>query len=118
MPFVINWILKPTFLRNVLKNMGEMEDYINDNCTDLNYTIVRPPGLANNPVTGMFVCLSVCHSVCLSVSLSPSLTHYCKDMNDTIVRSTRLVNNRFTGLSGVFFLSICLCVYHLHLLHH
>lgn len=52
LPWIISWFLKPTFLRNVLKNMGEMEDYILEKCADINYTVVRPPGLSDNPATG------------------------------------------------------------------
>lgn len=51
LPWIISWILKPTFLRNVLANMGQLEDYLTENCTDINYTVVRPPRLNNQPVT-------------------------------------------------------------------
>nr|KAG5697574.1 hypothetical protein BaRGS_019795 [Batillaria attramentaria] len=49
LPWIISWFLKPTFLRNILANMGEMEDYMQEKCTDINYTVVRPPGLSNQP---------------------------------------------------------------------
>lgn len=52
LPWIISWFLKPTFLRNVLANMGEMEDYLQEKCTELNYTVVKPPGLSNNPSEG------------------------------------------------------------------
>lgn len=32
--------------------MGEMEDYLNKECQDIDYTVVRPPGLTNQPSTG------------------------------------------------------------------
>ncbi|XP_076454028.1 flavin reductase (NADPH)-like isoform X2 [Babylonia areolata] len=51
LPWVISWFLKPTFLRNVLANMGQMEDYLAEHCSDINYTVVRPPGLTNKPST-------------------------------------------------------------------
>lgn len=52
LPWIISWFLKPTFLRNILANMGQMEDYISNNCSDLTYTVARPPGLTNQPATG------------------------------------------------------------------
>ncbi|KAK7090981.1 flavin reductase (NADPH)-like isoform X2 [Littorina saxatilis] len=51
LPWVISWFLKPTFLRNVLANMGEMEDYLAEKCSDINYTVVKPPGLSKDPVS-------------------------------------------------------------------
>lgn len=32
--------------------MGKMEDYLNKECQDINYTVVRPPGLTNQPSKG------------------------------------------------------------------
>ena len=32
--------------------MSEMEDYLKESCTDIDYTIVRPPGLTNDPSSG------------------------------------------------------------------
>jgi len=51
LPWIISWVMKPLFLRHVLKNMGEMEDYLAESCQDLNYTVVRPPQLTNSPAT-------------------------------------------------------------------
>lgn len=51
-PFIIRWILRPLIIGNLLHNMGEMEDYLNKECQDINYTVVRPPGLTNQPSTG------------------------------------------------------------------
>lgn len=54
-PFIIRWILRPLFIGNLLHNMGEMEDYLNKECQDINYTVVRPPGLTDQPSTGQLV---------------------------------------------------------------
>lgn len=51
-PFIIRWILRPLIIGNLLHNMGEMEDYLNKECRDIDYTVVRPPGLTNQPSTG------------------------------------------------------------------
>lgn len=51
-PFIIRWILRPLIIGNLLHNMGEMEDYLNKECQDIDYTVVRPPGLTNQPSTG------------------------------------------------------------------
>ena len=51
-PFSIEWILKPLFLKKVLNNMYEMENYLIAECQDINYTVVRPAGLANGDMTG------------------------------------------------------------------
>ncbi|XP_067670497.1 flavin reductase (NADPH)-like [Haliotis asinina] len=52
LPWIIRWVLRPLFLRNVLPNMAEMEDYLSNNCTDIDYTVVRPPGLTNDEASG------------------------------------------------------------------
>ncbi|XP_045199849.2 flavin reductase (NADPH)-like [Mercenaria mercenaria] len=54
-PFMINWVLKPLFLGQSLKNMGEMEDYLETECPDIEYTSVRPPQLTNAETTGASV---------------------------------------------------------------
>lgn len=51
-PFIIRWILRPLFIGNLLNNMGEMEEYLNKECQDIDYTVVRPPGLSNQPSKG------------------------------------------------------------------
>ncbi|KAL4220461.1 hypothetical protein ACF0H5_020861 [Mactra antiquata] len=51
-PFIINWVLKPMFLGQSLKNMGEMEDYLEIECPDIEFTSVRPPQLVNTETTG------------------------------------------------------------------
>ena len=51
--FIIRWFLIP-FLRPVLVNMREMEEYLeSEACLDIDYTIVRPPGLATGPPSGL-----------------------------------------------------------------
>ncbi|MPC13440.1 hypothetical protein E2C01_006175 [Portunus trituberculatus] len=46
--FLVNWCLIP-FLRPILTNMRQMEEYLETKCQDINYTVVRPPGLGNAP---------------------------------------------------------------------
>ncbi|XP_060583455.1 flavin reductase (NADPH)-like [Ruditapes philippinarum] len=54
-PFIINWVVKPLFLRKLLNNMGEMEDFMEEECPDIDYTSVRPPELTNKETTGAAV---------------------------------------------------------------
>ena len=51
-PFMMKWMLRPLFIGNVLNNMGEMEDYLSKDFQDINFTVVRPPGLTIQPSTG------------------------------------------------------------------
>ena len=51
-PFVMDWLIKPLLLKKVLRNMGAMESYLVENCPDINYTVVKPPGLSNAAKTG------------------------------------------------------------------
>ncbi|XP_077977401.1 flavin reductase (NADPH)-like [Glandiceps talaboti] len=52
-PWFTEWILKPLVLRNVLANMEIMETFLmSEQCNDINYTIVRPPGLTDTSSTG------------------------------------------------------------------
>ncbi|KAG8454365.1 hypothetical protein GDO86_000841 [Hymenochirus boettgeri] len=48
--FFVRNLLIP-LIRSVLTNMYEMEQYLEKECSDLNWTVVRPPGLQNNPAT-------------------------------------------------------------------
>ncbi|CAI9550146.1 unnamed protein product [Staurois parvus] len=47
--FVRNFLIP--LIKSVLTNMFEMEQYLEKECPDLNWTVVRPPGLQNVPVT-------------------------------------------------------------------
>ncbi|XP_071543970.1 flavin reductase (NADPH)-like [Panulirus ornatus] len=51
MGFLLNWVVVP-FLKPVLTNMRQMEQYLEESCPDIDYTVVRPPGLGNGPTTG------------------------------------------------------------------
>ncbi|XP_045199850.2 flavin reductase (NADPH)-like [Mercenaria mercenaria] len=51
-PFFMKWIIKPLFLGQSLKNMGEMEDYLEIECPDIDYTSVRAPQLSHSATTG------------------------------------------------------------------
>ncbi|XP_050398589.1 flavin reductase (NADPH) [Patella vulgata] len=51
-PWFMTYLLRPLFLRTVLADMSRMEDYIQAECQDINYTVVRPPGLTLNESTG------------------------------------------------------------------
>ncbi|XP_077131051.1 flavin reductase (NADPH)-like isoform X2 [Ranitomeya variabilis] len=48
--FFVRNLLVP-LIKSVLTNMFEMEKYLEKECSDLNWTVVRPPGLQNTPVT-------------------------------------------------------------------
>lgn len=52
LPFIWRWVLKPSFLRNIVKDMEVFEDFLTKDCGDINYTVVRPPKLTNNPSEG------------------------------------------------------------------
>ena len=47
--FFVNWILIP-FIKRVLMNMREMEQWLESEVQDLEWTVVRPGGLANKPL--------------------------------------------------------------------
>ncbi len=49
-PFLIRWMLLP-MIRSLLNNMYEMENFLKQT-DDINWTVVRPPGLKNIPTTG------------------------------------------------------------------
>lgn len=61
-PRFVRWILLP-MIRPILASMRVMEQFLCTECSDINYTVVRPPGLKNEPPTdkeievveGMFV---------------------------------------------------------------
>ncbi|XP_067846440.1 flavin reductase (NADPH)-like [Heptranchias perlo] len=48
--WMVRWFLIP-MIRNILNNMQEMENYLNKECEDLNWTVIRPPELQNAPET-------------------------------------------------------------------
>ncbi|XP_068167918.1 flavin reductase (NADPH)-like [Antennarius striatus] len=48
-PFLIRWLLLP-MIRSVLNNMLEMEQFLQET-EDINWTVVRPPGLRNQPAS-------------------------------------------------------------------
>jgi len=48
--FLIRWFLIP-MIRSVLDNMREVELWLEESCQDIDYTVVRPAGLQNKPVT-------------------------------------------------------------------
>ncbi|GFR68960.1 flavin reductase (NADPH)-like [Elysia marginata] len=52
LPLLWRWIFRYTFIRNILRDMGEFEDYLALDCQDLNITVVRPGVLSNGPATG------------------------------------------------------------------
>lgn len=51
-PGIIKYFLRPIFLGSTLKSMADMEDYLKDSCSDIDFTVVRPPGLTNEPSSG------------------------------------------------------------------
>ncbi|XP_053559346.1 uncharacterized protein LOC128649864 [Bombina bombina] len=48
--FFVRNLLIP-LIKSVLTNMHEMEQYLEKECSDLNWTVVRPPGLQNYPAS-------------------------------------------------------------------
>ena len=48
--WVLQWILKPVLFAGFIHDMALMETILEK--SDLDYTIVRPPGLTNKPATG------------------------------------------------------------------
>jgi len=47
----VRWFLKPLFIGRNLDDMFRMETYLEEKCHDINYTVVRPPGLGPNGPT-------------------------------------------------------------------
>ncbi|XP_038049260.1 uncharacterized protein LOC119722927 [Patiria miniata] len=53
-PFFTEWIMKPLahlFIGRILSNMAVMENYLINECQDINFTIIRPSGLQDKPVS-------------------------------------------------------------------
>ncbi|XP_062602721.1 LOW QUALITY PROTEIN: uncharacterized protein LOC134264440 [Saccostrea cucullata] len=50
-PFLMKWVLRRLLIGEILENIGEMEDYLNQECQDINFTTVRLPWLSNGPST-------------------------------------------------------------------
>lgn len=50
-PMIIEWFLKPMFIGRNLADMARMETYLKDECSDIDWTCVKPPGLTNELVT-------------------------------------------------------------------
>ncbi|XP_018013589.1 flavin reductase (NADPH) [Hyalella azteca] len=49
--FFVNWLLVP-LIKPVLCNMRAMETFLSEQCQDLDYTVVRPPGLGKGDLSG------------------------------------------------------------------
>jgi len=49
--FFVRWILKPLFIGRNLDDMARMENYLEKECQDINFTVVRPPGLGKEGPT-------------------------------------------------------------------
>uniref|UniRef100_A0A8D0C6Z3 NAD(P)-binding domain-containing protein n=1 Tax=Salvator merianae TaxID=96440 RepID=A0A8D0C6Z3_SALMN len=47
---IVRFLLLP-MIRSILTNMHEMENYLKEEGTDFQWTVVRPPGLQNAPAT-------------------------------------------------------------------
>jgi len=52
LPFIWRWVLKPSMMRNVVGDMEKAEDFLLEHCSDINYTVVRPPRLTKLPSEG------------------------------------------------------------------
>jgi len=51
--FFVRWILKPLFIGRNLDDMARMEHYLEEHCQDVNFTVVRPPGLGKEGPTSL-----------------------------------------------------------------
>ncbi|KAJ8026506.1 Flavin reductase (NADPH) [Holothuria leucospilota] len=49
-PFLLEWVFKPILLSSKLRDMSRLEKCLEDS-HDINYTVVRPPILRDDPVT-------------------------------------------------------------------
>jgi hypothetical protein len=52
-PFKFRLFIRPMIGRH-LDSMFVMEQYLENECQDLDYTIVRPPRLLDDPMIGLF----------------------------------------------------------------
>ncbi|KAK3787363.1 hypothetical protein RRG08_065364 [Elysia crispata] len=52
LPYLWRWVFKPSLLRNVVADMVVMEDKLVKE-QDINWTVVKPPRLMDNPLTGV-----------------------------------------------------------------
>ena len=62
---MLNWVLKPLFLGQVVHNMHEMETYFQTECPDIEYTSVKAPQLVNGESSGTKTCMALFVKVCL-----------------------------------------------------
>lgn len=51
-PWLFEWVFRPVFLVSVLQSMSVMEDYLVKECQDIEFTVVKPPGLLSCPSSG------------------------------------------------------------------
>ncbi|WAR27758.1 hypothetical protein MAR_013462 [Mya arenaria] len=67
-PFIVNWVLKPLLLGQSLHNKAEMEDFLETDCLDIRYTLVRPPQLTDSEPTENITTIKLPNATfCLSV---------------------------------------------------
>lgn len=52
-PFMFKIVIRPMIGRH-LDSMYVMEQYLENECQDIDYTIVRPPRLLDDPMIGMW----------------------------------------------------------------
>lgn len=46
---MVEWLAKPLLLGRHLADMKRMETYLKEECADIEYTVVKPPGLQDRP---------------------------------------------------------------------
>ncbi|KAK3097745.1 hypothetical protein FSP39_012728 [Pinctada imbricata] len=51
-PKIVTCFIRPCFFGNALKSMSAMETYLEEDCPDLDYTVVKPSELADDPSSG------------------------------------------------------------------
>jgi len=72
LPFIWRWVLKPSMMRNVVGDMEKAEDFLLEHCSDITYTVVRPPRLTKLPSEGGSV--QVAEGQCVPDVTSRSIT--------------------------------------------
>jgi biliverdin reductase/flavin reductase len=51
-PMIYSLLLRPMIGRQ-LDALYDMEEFLHSDCQDIDYTVVRPPGLVNGPLSGL-----------------------------------------------------------------
>ncbi len=52
-PWLYRLLMRPLLARGFLNSIVVMEEFLYSNCQDINFTIVKPPGLTDDPLKGV-----------------------------------------------------------------